>query len=245
MISIFVITDNPIQYRRVREIISSKEDVSATYFCSPNSDSLFSHEISKGEISMIDLKINSSSLYKYDVGFSIHSKQIFPKGLVDSVRCINVHPGYNPVNRGWYPQVFSLLNGSNGGATIHLMDAEIDHGPILVQERVHALSTDTSKDFYERILDCEIRLFEENFEKFVSAGYCGQKVECEGNYNSIKDFKDMCQIDLDEVTTFKEAINKLRALTHPPYKNAFFIDSEGKKIYLELKLLSDVSSDKS
>jgi len=245
MINIFVITDNPVQYSRVREIISIKECVSANYFCSPKSTSLFTHEISQGEISTIDLKINSSKLYKYDVGFSIHSKQIFPKELVDLVRCINVHPGYNPENRGWYPQVFSLIDGSDGGATIHLMDAEIDHGPILVQERVYAQSTDTSKDFYERILDCEIRLFAMNFDRLVSADYRGHEVKSEGNYNSIKDFRDMCQIDLNEVTTFRQAINKLRALTHPPYKNAFFIDNEGKKIYLKLSLLSDVSSEKS
>lgn len=245
MINIFVITDNPIQYSRVREIISIKDEVSAAYFCSPKSASLFSHEISQGEISTIDLKINSSKLYKYDVGFSIHSKQIFPKELVDLVRCINVHPGYNPENRGWYPQVFSLVNGGDGGATIHLMDAEIDHGPILVQERVYAQSTDTSKDLYDRILDCEIRLFAENFDRFISLDYHGLEVKCEGNYNSIKDFRDMCEIDLNEITTFRNAINKFRALTHPPYKNAFFIDNEGNKIYLELRLNSDAPGEKS
>lgn len=46
----------------------------------------------------------------YDLFFSMHCKQIFPNELVLNHRCINIHPGYNPYNRGWYPHVFSIIN---------------------------------------------------------------------------------------------------------------------------------------
>ena len=36
---------------------------------------------------------------KYDIIFSLHSKQIFPGELVKNVKCINIHPGYNPNNK--------------------------------------------------------------------------------------------------------------------------------------------------
>jgi len=37
----------------------------------------------------------------------------------------------------------------------------------------------------------------------------------------------------------KDLINRLRALTYPPYKNAYFIDENGEKIYIEIKLSRD------
>ena len=36
----------------------------------------------------------------YQLVISVHCKQIFPKRLVENVLCINLHPGYNPFNRG-------------------------------------------------------------------------------------------------------------------------------------------------
>jgi hypothetical protein len=43
----------------------------------------------------------------YDVIISWHCRQIFPKELIERVRCINIHPGFNPYNRGYFPHVFS------------------------------------------------------------------------------------------------------------------------------------------
>ena len=34
----------------------------------------------------------------------------------------------------------------------------------------------------------------------------------------------------------KEAINYLRAMTHPPYKNSYFIDEDGNKIFVSIEL---------
>lgn len=239
MVNVFVITDNPAQYSRVREIINQRSHVSAEYFCSQSSDKLFHNEIEIGAIKTLDLRKGYGVLHDYDVGFSIHSKQIFPSDLVSAVRCINIHPGYNPQNRGWYPQVFSLINGKQAGATIHIMDEKIDHGPILFQEKVSVESFDTSKDIYERVLDCEIRLFSQNFDYLISPDCKGFEVKEEGNYNSIQDFKNLCEIDLAEVTTYKQAIDKLRALTHPPYENAYFRDESGKRIFISLRLSVD------
>ena len=51
-----------------------------------------------------------------------------PKGI------LNVHPSLLPLYRGPSPEQSSLLNGDEKtGATIMLMDEEVDHGPILAQ----------------------------------------------------------------------------------------------------------------
>jgi hypothetical protein len=53
----------------------------------------------------------------------------------------------------------------------------------------------------------------------------------------IKDFRELLKLDLDETGDMQYFINKLRALTHGKYKNAYFIDSEtGDKIYVSLNL---------
>ena len=51
-----------------------------------------------------------------------------------------------------------------------------------------------------------------------------------------KDFDALCEIDLDDYDTFRNYINKLRALTHGSYANAYIIDDFGNKIHLKLEL---------
>lgn len=46
----------------------------------------------------------------------------------------------------------------------------------------------------------------------------------------------MCEIDLDKIVTMREAIDYLRAMTHPPYKNSYFIDEHGNKVFVALEL---------
>lgn len=56
---------------------------------------------------------------------------IFPKGI------LNVHPSLLPLYRGASPIRSQILNDEqNIGVTIMLMDALLDHGPILTQEHV-------------------------------------------------------------------------------------------------------------
>ncbi len=93
---------------------------------------------------------------KYKLVISAHCKKIFPPKLVNSFRCINIHPGLNPYNRGYYPQAFSLINKLPVGATIHEIDEKLDHGPIIFQEEVVIESIDTSFSLYNKIIKKEI-----------------------------------------------------------------------------------------
>ena len=62
---------------------------------------------------------------------------ILPKELVElpPKGALNVHPSLLPKYRGPSPERFALLNGDEKtGVTVILMDAQVDHGPILAQE---------------------------------------------------------------------------------------------------------------
>jgi phosphoribosylglycinamide formyltransferase-1 len=48
---------------------------------------------------------------------------------------------------------------SQSGATVHLVDAEYDTGPIIAQERVPVLDGDTPESLAERVVAAEHRLY--------------------------------------------------------------------------------------
>ena len=52
-------------------------------------------------------------------------------------RCVNLHPGLLPKYRGADPVFWQLKNREiNGGITVHLMTSRIDHGPVLLIEKM-------------------------------------------------------------------------------------------------------------
>lgn len=237
---ILVVTDNGIQYRRFIALISSDENYQHYEFEFKRSFSSSREKIYEKDLGHLK-EVNVQEHYhkiiqEFDLVISLHCKQFFPPELVNKVKCINIHPGYNPYNRGWYPQVFAIYYENEVGATIHEIDDELDHGGIIAREKCLINPWDTSLEVYERILELEIKLLEENLFKIISDDYIVIVPEIEGNLFLRKDFKELCQINLEESGSFKNFINRLRALSHGEYKNAFFIDDDGNKIFLSINL---------
>lgn len=239
---ILVITDNLQLYKKFREIISRKSlaNVIFTYKYSFNNYYFVDLFKADRDFKSVNIKEEWSTMAEsYELIISLHSKQLFPTDLLATVKCINIHPGFNPFNRGWYPQVFSILNNLPLGATIHEMDEQLDHGPIIDQEEVPVYLWDTSLTAYERVIEAELRLIEKNIVKIVSGSYETENPAEEGNLNFKKDFDRLCKIDLNESATFRAFIDRLRALSHGDFKNAYFVDDRGRKIYLKLSLEVD------
>lgn len=188
------------------------------------------------QIDMKDFSCVENIIKTYDLVLSLHCKQIFPANLVSQVECVNVHPGFNPYNRGWYPQVFSIINKGPIGATIHVMDAEVDSGPVIVQAETSILSSDTSLDVYNRVVSIEKKLLLSNIKKIFSGDYISKPTSHAGNYNSIKNFKDICALNLEAAGTLREHIDLLRALTHGEFGNAYFFDDNGQKVIVRISL---------
>lgn len=239
---ILVISDNKPVLDRLMPFFRQKKNGYAALDIrfSPGNQELETEYRNSKEIRPLDVRADWRRVAAdYDVVFSVHCKQIFPAELVEAVRCVNVHPGYNPYNRGCYPQVFSLLNKMPIGCTLHLMDREIDHGPIFVQEKIQAHPWDTSLSLYQRIVDAETRLLVEYFDAIVFDRLQARAPEENGNSNLKEDFNKLCRIDLKAPTTFEEAIDRFRALTHGEHKNCYFLDETGRKIYLRIALVPD------
>jgi phosphoribosylglycinamide formyltransferase-1 len=75
-------------------------------------------------------------------------------------RILNVHPSLLPAFPGMQAVRDALDWGARvTGATVHLVDEEVDHGPVVLQEPVPVLPGDDERSLHERIKEVEHRLF--------------------------------------------------------------------------------------
>jgi methionyl-tRNA formyltransferase len=235
---ILVISDNPFLINAFCKLTLNIPGVLVDFACTKGNVELLNDPSLAVKITPLNVKNEHEAIaLQYDLIFSLHCKQLFPTELVRRVKCINVHPGYNPYNRGWFPQVFSILNNMPAGVTIHEIDEDLDHGPIIARRQIKINSWETSFDVYKKIQVLEVELLKECLPSILRGTYKTTMPEEDGNVNLKRDFNGLCKLDLEKTTTIKDAINQLRALTHGNYANAFFIDPEsGSKVYVKISL---------
>jgi phosphoribosylglycinamide formyltransferase, formyltetrahydrofolate-dependent len=99
-----------------------------------------------------------------DLVVSAGFMRILSPAFVDAFegRLINLHPSLLPSFAGAHGVRDALEFGVKvTGTTVHLVDHQVDHGPILLQEAVAVLPDDTEEKLHERIKDVEHRLLPE------------------------------------------------------------------------------------
>jgi phosphoribosylglycinamide formyltransferase 1 len=98
-------------------------------------------------------------------------------------RVVNIHPALLPAFPGLEAQRQAWQHGAKvSGATVHLVDEGLDSGPIVAQEAVEVLSSDTAGTLAERILEAEHRLYPRAV-RLLLEGRCrveGRRVIVEG-----------------------------------------------------------------
>ena len=71
-------------------------------------------------------------------------------------RILNIHPSLLPAFPGLEAQEQAFAYGVKvSGCTVHFVDEELDHGPIIVQKTVSVLDTDDEHTLAKRILEQE------------------------------------------------------------------------------------------
>ena len=91
-------------------------------------------------------------------------------------RIMNIHPALLPAFPGLDAQKQALDYGAKvAGCTVHFVDEGMDSGPIILQEAVPVLDTDTVETLSERILHVEHLLY----PRAVSL-YCQQRLVVDG-----------------------------------------------------------------
>jgi len=137
--------------------------------------------ISKGEeVIYREDKVTTNDVKKVGPDFiiSYNYKYIISKEIIDCVggKAINLHISYLPYNKGSHPNIWSFIEDTPKGVTIHYIDEGIDTGDIIVQKEVFIdEEKETLKSSYE-ILHKEIQeLFKENWERIKTGDIKAKK----------------------------------------------------------------------
>ncbi|MBN2135371.1 MAG: phosphoribosylglycinamide formyltransferase [Acidobacteria bacterium] len=109
--------------------------------------------------------------------------RLLSKGFIRKFRnrIMNIHPSLLPSFTGLDAQGQAFDWGVRyTGCTVHFVDEELDHGPIILQRTVEVLQDDTKESLTDRILEMEHQIYPEAVDL-----YCRDKLKVEGRKVSI------------------------------------------------------------
>ena len=87
-------------------------------------------------------------------------------------RLLNIHPSLLPAFPGLDAQRQAIEHGVKvSGVTVHLVTAELDGGPIVVQRAVPVMTGDTAESLAARILEEEHRAYPEAVQLILDGGW--------------------------------------------------------------------------
>jgi methionyl-tRNA formyltransferase len=167
----------------------------------------------------------------YDYIFPPALLHIFPRGV------INLHPSLLPWNRGQYPNVWSIIEGTPSGVTLHWIDEGVDTGDVIAQRPVAVDPVDTGATLYRKLESAAVSLFEETWPS-IQQGTCARQPQQRGagTYHRTRDVDALDEIKLDAPTTARALLDLLRARTFRPYESAWFRADDGGRVYVRVSL---------
>lgn len=87
-------------------------------------------------------------------------------------RILNIHPSLLPAFPGLEAQEQAFAYGVKvSGCTVHFVDEELDHGPIIVQKAIAVLDTDDEHTLAARILEQEHVAYSEAINIVLKGGF--------------------------------------------------------------------------
>lgn len=122
------------------------------------------------------------------------------KETLDAVasRAVNLHISYLPWNRGADPNLWSFIEATPKGVTIHYIDEDLDTGDIIVQKRVQF--TDelaTLASTYQTLQDEIQDLFKLHW-KSIRSGECSREPQvAKGTYHASADKQRLADLLYD------------------------------------------------
>ncbi len=153
-----------------------------------------------------------------------------------SFKSINLHPSLLPKYRGPSPIQTAILNGDkNTGTTIMLMDAKMDHGPILIQKKIKIEDNDNYQSLEKKLSRLSAKTLIEILPQYLKKEI-EPKIQDEDQATYTKMFsRQDGKINLNDNP--KEIEKKIRAFY--PWPGVWTI-IEGKRIkILEVKIVNN------
>jgi len=160
--------------------------------------------------------------------------QILPASILELPRfgCLNVHPSLLPKYRGAAPIQWAILNDeSETGVTIMKMDAGMDTGPIVSEERTPISAADTSQTLHDRLAEIGARLLVRSIPDYAAGKIQPRPQPAEGVSYAPKIKKEDGRLDWTQPA--RALWNRVRGLT--PWPGAFtFLPGEVRPTLLKV-----------
>lgn len=122
-------------------------------------------------------------LISYGYRFLINSQIInFFNG-----NAINLHISYLPWNKGADPNLWSFLENTPKGVTIHQLNDELDTGDIICQKKISFNNNHTLESSYESLQNEMVKLFMNNWEGIKSNKIIAKKQVGRGSFHKLID----------------------------------------------------------
>lgn len=145
---------------------------------------------------------------------------------------LNLHTSLLPWNRGAHPNVWTIVDETPAGVTLHWVDAGVDTGDILAQVKVPVTWHDTAQTLQARLLDAAVSLVEQSWPP-TSALLAGRRPQpAGGTVHRVADLATLDTLPLDEHMPVRRVLNILRARTFPPFRSAGIEDAGQRIEYL-------------
>jgi methionyl-tRNA formyltransferase len=163
---------------------------------------------------------NSVNFDPAGFGFSIHYPRILKPAVISRYDGLyNLHPGYLPWGRGFYPIFWALWEQTPAGATLHEISPGLDEGPIVSQIQVAYDESDTGESLFRRVREAEKALFLEYWPS-IADGKAIPSFSQEtrvGSFHSRREFLDIKGRANLEGMSANDLLRLARCLTFPPY----------------------------
>lgn len=126
---------------------------------------------------------------EFDLGISYTYRYIVPDVILSifNFNVVNLHNSYLPWNRGADPNLWSLVENTPRGVTLHYMESGLDKGAIIAQRLVPLLPEDTLRTSYDRLDQAAQLQFQEAFQWYPYWQQMKKRPLGKGSYHSVQD----------------------------------------------------------
>lgn len=143
----------------------------------------------EGNITQTVDKIDIFSLEKFDWIISYDYRHIITKEQLKAIKgkAINCHISYLPWNRGADPNLWSFMDDTPKGITIHYIDEGLDTGDIIYQKQVEFGGEHTLASTYRQLHYLMDAALVSLFPVISIGNVVGKKQEGKGSYHKASD----------------------------------------------------------
>lgn len=185
----------------------------------------------------LELAINRMNMreaveWKPDLIITAYYHRILPASVFDlpPLGAWNLHLADAERYRGGYPSIRALSNGDETyGVTLHRIDSGIDTGDILEKLVFPIPPGSNGRDLYCLMVDKGVELFKKQWDNLVSGEALHGTRPQNGSGAETMRRKDLSHL----LHPDREFINRVRALTFPPFPPPFFTFSGRRYIVTE------------